>query len=155
MRVETAVPLQGAPIRARFRRRSTVFVTMLVASVLIACSEPLDVSVPTPAIPSVGWLTGSVTLLGNDGPANPTGVITLYATPQDLEQRNARYGTVLHRRNGTARVYDFAIGSIVPGNYYVLACWTVGCGEYRDPGTGVLRTVRILPGRFTRLTFGL
>ena len=155
MRVETAVPQQGAPIRALLRRRSTAFVTMLIASVLLACSEPLAVSAPSPTIPSVGWLTGSVTLLGNDGPTHPSGYITLYASPQDLEQRNARYGTVLHRRDGVVRIYDYAIGSIVPGNYYVLACWTIGCGEYRDPGTGALRTVRILPGRFTRLSFGL
>jgi hypothetical protein len=154
MRVETAVSLPGAPIRALLRRRSNAFVAMLIATVLLACNEPLEVTAP-PIGPSVGWLTGSVTLLGNDGPSHPNGNITLYASPQDLEQRVARYGAILNRRDGVVRVYDFAIGGIAPGEYYVLACWTIGCGEYRDPVTGALRTVRVSAGRVTRFSFGL
>jgi hypothetical protein len=154
MRVETAVPLRGA-IRAPIRRRSAGLVSLLIVSVLIACSEPLEVSAPAATVPSVGWLIGSVTLLGNDGPSHPTGNITLYASPQDLEQRIAKYGTVLVRRDGVSRVYDFLIGNVVPGDYYVLACWTIGCGEYRKPETGALRTVRVSAGRVTRLSFGL
>jgi hypothetical protein len=154
MRVEPAVALRGA-IRAPIRRRSAGLVSFLIVSVLIACSDPLDVTATAPNVRSVGWLTGSVTLLGNDGPSHPPGNITLYTSPQDLEQRHAKYGTVLIRRDGTARVYDFLIGNVVPGDYYVLACWTIGCGEYRKPETGALRTVRVSAGRVTRLNFGL
>ena len=154
MRVDSAVPLRGA-IRALLRRRSAGFASLLIVSLLLACSEPLEVTVPPPTIPAVGWLTGSVSLLGNDGPSHPVGNITLYASPQDLEQRIAKYGAVLSRRDGVARVYDFVIGNVVPGDYYVLACWTIGCGEYRKPETGALRTVRVSAGRVTRLNFGL
>jgi hypothetical protein len=126
-----------------------------MASVLLACSDAPEVTAPTQTLPAVGWLAGTVTLLGNDGPTHPPGNITLYASPEDLAQRNARYSAVLNRRDGIVRVYDFAIGGISPGAYYVLACWTVGCGEYRYPESSVLRTVRIRPGRVTRLSFGL
>ena len=154
MRVETAVPLRGV-IGAPLRRRRAGLVAVLMASVLLACSDPVEVTVPPPTLPSVGFLVGTVTLLGNDGPTNPAGHITLYASPQDLEQRIAKYGAVLIRRDGAVRAYDFAIGSIVPGDYYVLACWSIGCAEYREPGSGTLRTVRVSGGRVTRLSFGL
>lgn len=153
MRVETAVPLRGA-IRAPLRRHGGGLVAVLMASLLLACSDPVEVT-PPPTSPSVGRLAGTVTLLGNDGPMHPSGHLTLYASPQDLEQRIAKYGAPLQRRNGAERVYDFAIESIVPGDYYVLACWTIGCGEYREPETGTLRTVRVSAGRVTRLNFGL
>ena len=100
-------------------------------------------------------LVGTVTLLGDGGPTHPPGYLTLYASPQDLESRNSRYGTVLHRRSGSARVYDFAIGNILPGDYYVLACWSIGCGEYRYPGSSELQAVRVRRGTMTQLHFGL
>lgn len=105
-------------------------------------------------MPSVGLLSGSVSLLGNDGPTYPTGNITLYSTQEDLERRISKYASTLHRRTGIDRVYDFVIDSIVPGDYYVLACWTIGCGEYRD-AAGALRRVGIQAGRSTKLSFGL
>ena len=155
MRVDTAVPLRTEIRRSLSRHRVFGFMAILMASALLACSDEVEVTAPGPTLPAVGWLTGTVTLLGNDGPTHPAGNVTLYASPEDLAQRDSRYGATLVRRNGEVRAYDFVIANVIPGDYYVLFCWTVGCGEYREPGTGVLRTIRIRAGRTTRLNFGL
>lgn len=155
MRVETAVPVWREGFRFVWRRRVFGFMAILMTSALLSCSEELEVTAPGATIPALGWLTGSVTLLGNDGPANPPGSVTLYATPEDLALRVSRYGATLNRRSGEVRTYDFIVANVQPGSYYVLFCWTIGCGEYRDPGTGELRTIRIRAGRTTRLSFGL
>ena len=155
MRVETAVQLRRGRSVTPLRRRIYGFVAVLMASVLLACSGDPEITAPGPTLPALGWLTGTVTLLGNDGPTHPPGYLTLYASPEDLAQRNSRYGGTLYRRDGDVRAYDFFVANVLPGDYYVLFCWTIGCGEYRQPETGALRTVRIRPARGTRLNFGL
>ena len=155
MRVGTAVPKEGvqrAALTARWLPRAVV---LLIMTVVLACYDDNDPTAPPQTGPNIGWVTGSVTLLGDDGPTPLTGVITLHHTETDLELRIPQYGAVLHRRTADLRVYDFLIGNVAPGDYYVAACWTVGCGEYRDPATGALRTVRIRRGRTTRLHFGM
>jgi hypothetical protein len=44
---------------------------------------------------------------------------------------------------------------VEPGDYYVLACYVFGCGEYRDSPTGELSTIRVNANEITNLMFGL
>jgi hypothetical protein len=126
-----------------------------VVALVLACSEAPAPVAPGPTSPATGWLWGSVTLLGNYGPSHPSGYVALYSSPDDIPLRVPKYSATLYRRDGAVRVYDFVVANIAPGSYYVRACWTIGCGEYRQPETGALRTVRITAGRLTRLNFGL
>jgi hypothetical protein len=155
MRIDPDVSLKGAGSGAVAYRRLSRLVASLLVTLTLACSDsPLPSSPPAP-LPAGGFLAGTITLLGDDGPTHPPGNVTLYASEHDLDLRIPRYATPLYRRSGTGRVYDFVIGNIVPGDYYVLGCWTVGCGAYHDPETGALRTVRIRRGLTTRLIFAL
>jgi hypothetical protein len=137
---------------AGLRRRFSSF-AFLLAFVLIACSDPTSPSSQGAAVR--GTLVGTVTLLGEDGPSNPPGRLTLHVTEDDLNYHRAAYTAVLLRRAGPERVYDFAVAGLAPGEYYVLACFSIGCGPYSEPGTGALRRIRINPWRTTVLRFGL
>src|SRR5687767_14387666 len=154
MRIDPNVPLRRTKSGAIVFRPLSRIAALSLVTLALACDDPVPPTSPPPR-PTVGVLSGTVTLLGDDGPPLPFGNLTLYASENDLDLRIPRYTALLHRQSETLRVYDFAIGSIVPGDYYVLACWAIACGEYRDPGTGVLRTVRIRRGVNTRLNFGL
>ena len=134
-------------------RRRFPFFALLLALVMIACSDPTSPPSQGPALR--GSLAGSVTLLGEYGPSNPPGQLTLHKSEEDLQFHRAAYVAVLQRRAGPERVYDFVLAGVSPGEYYVLACFSIGCGPYSEPGTGALRTIRIQRGRITTLRFGL
>ena len=147
---------ESSPGTGAWRRTFSRLFALLLLTVALACGDDaLPTTGPSPT-PSLGVLTGTVTLLGDDGPSDPPGHISLYASLEDLERRIARHDAPLVRRSGAARTYGYTISNIVAGDYYVMACWSsIGCGEYRTPGTGALRTVRIQRGRLTTLQFGL
>jgi hypothetical protein len=141
------------PSNASGLRRLVLSFGLLLAFVLIACSDPT--SPPSKGAAYQGSLVGTVTLLGEDGPSNPPGRLTLHVTEDDLNYHRAAYTAVLLRRAGPERVYDFALAGVAPGEYYVLACFSIGCGPYSEAGTGALRRIRINAWRTTVLRFGL
>ena len=129
------------------------FVGLIAMLVLVACGQ--ETTATPEAAPVAGTIVGSVTLLGSDGPESPTGRLTLHASLEDLQYHRGMYGVMLQRRPGVARAYDFVLTGVKPGAYYVLACFSIGCGEYRDPATGVLRQIRVDSRRMSVLHFGL
>jgi hypothetical protein len=140
---------------AGWSRRFRHWLSAALVMVAVACSTSTAPDEDVASGASTGILVGSVTLLGNDGPTHPAGHISLYASQADLESWTARYNAGLYRRSGIERTYDYVFANIVPGDYFIRACWTIGCAEYREPQSGVLLKVRIRQGRITTLHFGL
>ena len=154
MRAAPAESLPGTSTGSPLRRFSTLLALLLVMVALACHDDSPQPTAPSPQV-AVGTLSGSVTLLGNYGPSNPPGHIQLFTSREQLDRRIARYDAPLFRRSGPVRTYGFIFPGIAPGEYYVLACWSIGCGEYRERATGALRTVRVNGGRMTTLHFGL
>jgi hypothetical protein len=126
---------------------------LLILAALLGCRDAGPSSPPTS---STGLLAGTVTLLGSDGPPDPAGLdIQLFATTEELELRRPTFRAPLRRNALPGRSFDFSVSRVEPGEYYVIACCEVGCGDYRDPGTGAWRRVRVRASLTTWLTFGL
>jgi hypothetical protein len=140
-------------------RRFTLPFIAALALVTAACKTEVDplypFPVPVPA-PSAAALSGTVTLLGDDGPLYPFGIrMELYATRAAYESRTPTVVAPLWRVGGPQRVYRFEFPNLAPGDYYGIACWDFGCGDYRKPGTGELLRITIAPARTTYLHFGV
>jgi hypothetical protein len=151
MRTTSPAPTGDRRISLR-RRLAPLFVLFLLA--VAACDDASPTS-PQGRLALPGVLRGTVTLLGDVGPTHPPGTISLYGSLSELGQWMPQRSAQLIRRDGINRVYEFVVPGVAAGTYYVRFCWTIACGEYRNPVTGELRTVRIVPGRTTRLSFGL
>lgn len=130
-----------------------------LSAVLVAALLVLGCTDHGPVVPSPiagGALTGTVTLLGSDGPAHPVAIgIALYASREDLEARRPAYRAALERVASPARAFAYSFPTVAPGDYYLMACFAFGCGEYREPDTGALLSVAIRTGGVTKLAFGL
>ncbi|MFL5579894.1 MAG: hypothetical protein ACJ8AO_05930 [Gemmatimonadaceae bacterium] len=130
--------------------RSAAALAMLAVIAALGCADP--------AAPATGdgSLAGTVTLLGPGGPTSPAGVrVFLFDSLEDLDARAPAYETALERAPGAARTYGFEFAGVAAGEYYVLACFDFGCGEYRSTDTGELLRVRVRAARASRLEFGL
>lgn len=137
--------------RVRRHLLSSAVSIATLSFIAISCSESSSASGVTH-----GRLAGTVTLVGTSGPANPAGVsISLFASVADYEAMRAAYVQPLLRSPAHPRTYEFAFPAIEPGAYYVLACVDFGCGEYRYPGSSLLRVVVVDAGQSVVLNFGL
>ena len=133
--------------RSIARRAAAVLLLALVAS---GCDA--EVSEPES---DAGALFGTVTLIGSDGPPNPTGVrVLLYTSVANYENRVPAYSTTLQRIEGSARAYSYEFASVPAGAYYVEACFDFGCGVHRNVETGTPVPVHVIPGS-TILNFGI
>lgn len=92
-----------------------------------------------------GTLDGTVVLQGV-GEAGPSPHLNLYSSPTDfdLRENGARIDLT-----GGSFPFDFRIGNLDPGTYYLEACFSFGCHFYQDGGdTGIA----IAEGQTTSIT---
>ena len=102
-----------------------------------------------------GALFGTVTLIGSDGPPNPTGVrVLLYTSIANYENRVSAYSTTLQRIQGAERAYSYEFAQVPAGEYYLEACFDFGCGVHKSAESGAPLPVRVVPGS-TKLNFGI
>ena len=127
-------------------KSTTIYVAALILAV--GCGNA-ELAAPPEA--TAGKVSGTVTLLGSAGSPAPTGQVTLYASVEDFEQRKAAYAGSLSTTAPSVRTYAFTVAYVQPGNYYLRACFSFGCGEYRDGQTGALLQVGVRAGETTRV----
>jgi len=125
---------------------------LLVAALALACAGPE----PAPLDPAAaGGLSGSVTLLGSEElPGSVAVRVSLFTSQADYEVRRSAIDLPLIREPGTRR-FTFSAPGLPPGDYLLIACFSFGCGDYRDRATGALIPVRVVRGRGTVIEFVL
>ncbi len=97
----------------------------LLTALLLATACSDDGGTP----PQAGRVTGEVHLLGDPPPAPAAGVAQLYISVADMDRRNAVIEVAL---NGGPVDWTFDFEVVPVGRYYLGACFTFGCGDYRD-----------------------
>jgi hypothetical protein len=122
-------------------------VRWIVGAVLFAALVGCDSSTSPEAL---GTLTGSVTLLGS-APVPNSGVFSLYESLSEYDARHSAYEGPLTPTLALPRTYEFHLENIRATTYYITACFSFGCGEYRDAVTGDLIAVKVAPRTTTRL----
>jgi hypothetical protein len=115
---------------------------------LLSCREPSRIDAPSAF--TRGQLAGTVTLLGDVSPPKSNARVSLYSSMSDFETGHAARVGEATPSAGTPRTFSFRVDEIVPGAYYIRACFAFGCGEYRDD-IGALSPVSIRAGRTTML----
>lgn len=92
-----------------------------------------------------GTLDGTVVLQGG-GEVGTSPHLNLYSSPTDfdLRENGARIDLT-----GASFPFDFRIGNLDPGTYYLEACFSFGCHFYQDGGdAGIV----IVEGQTTSIT---
>jgi hypothetical protein len=128
-------------------------VMLLVLAMAAGCRD--SATEPLPGT-GHGSIAGTVTLLGSDGLPDARGTsLTLYTSLDDLDHGRPAYRGDLTRVAGALRLYHFDLHDVAAGDYFVVACFDFGCGDYRNPVTGELRAVRVNASSISELHFSL
>lgn len=127
---------------------------LLLGLALAACGDGLR----GPSVPGGeyrGSVVGSVSLAGNEGgyPAGRT--VSLYSSLANYEKRIAAYEVALRRTSPNERMYEFVFPSVLEGEYFLIACFEFGCGDWRDQTSGELLLVTVRAGSITGVHFRL
>lgn len=78
----------------------------------------------------------------------------LFSSLENYENRIPAYQAALSRVPGE-RKYEFVVPSVQPGNYFLVACFEIGCGDWRDSTTGQLRVIPVRAGDVASVHFRL
>ncbi|MEW5916277.1 MAG: hypothetical protein AB1762_07725 [Gemmatimonadota bacterium] len=131
-----------SPVPSPSSRQARNLVVPLALVLFAACTNNDELTSPPPGAPAVGRLVGTVQLLGTE-PVAGTGLhFSLYATLDDFEKRRAAHQASLTPATAP-RTFEYHIDAVREGWYYARACFVFGCGDYRNPGTGELLTIRV------------
>lgn len=80
---------------------------------------------------------------------------SLYSSLANCEKRIAAYEVALRRTSPNERVFDFFFPSVPEGEYFLIACFEFGCGDWRDQTSGELLLVKVCAGSITGVHFRL
>ena len=101
-------------------------------------------------LPATGRIEGTVVMVPSEGPAvDPAGArAALYRTRADLDQGQTFRTAEI---TGTGRLFAFTFEAVAPGQYFVDACFTIGCRPYAGGGPGEPVAVIVQAGRTLQL----